>query len=192
MVFVYLDEHDQGKEDWTVYRQIVITISMYFHMGTIWLLKKPGFHHDGVQSLLKFITYINAYNLVFSLIFETSHFLELLVDYDESYHGNNDDGYLQPVQIASPHGNQSYFLVSFSTSFAIAHSNLWFLSQFWEWTQKKTNRNKMSDSRYQQSHSSGHHHHQRYGMNKHAIPLETPGKGSKTITILRDEYNYDY
>ena len=83
--------------------------------------------------MLKFITYINAYNLVFLLIFETSHFLELLVDYDVS--SQNDQG-LTPHLAASPDGNQSYFLVSFSTSFAIAHSNLWFLSQFWEWTQK--------------------------------------------------------
>merc|ERR1711933_271190 len=120
-----------GISDWTVYRQIVITISMYFQMATLWLLKKPGFHHDGIQFLLRFVTYINAYNLIFSLIFETSHFLELLMAH------NHIEEVAPSVNAVSEHGNQSYFLVSFSTSFAIAHSNLWFLSQYWEWTQKK-------------------------------------------------------
>merc|ERR1719203_1245276 len=111
LIFVYLDAHQQTSEeaydngdDWTVDRQIVITVSMYFYMATLWLLKKPGFHHDGVDFLLKFITYINAYNLIFSLIFETSHFLELLMDHNQIE---------QAMNAVSEHGNQSYFLVSF-------------------------------------------------------------------------------
>merc|ERR1712154_187620 len=55
LIFVYLDEPGDSGNDFTVYRQIVITISMYFHMATLWLLKKPGFHHDGIHFLLKFI-----------------------------------------------------------------------------------------------------------------------------------------
>merc|ERR1712228_307665 len=181
LIFVYLDEHEQddydGGDDWTVLRQIVITISMYFHMTTLWLLKKPGFHHDGIQFMLKFVTYINAYNLIFSLIFETSHFLQLLMD-----HGDIEEAIEPLLSAMSEHGNQSYFLVSFSTSFAIAHSNLWFLSQFWEWTQKKSNRFKMSDSKYL----------------KEAIPLETPhhfddndgDRNAKQISIVRrEQYN---
>ena len=181
-----MDEHENDKEDWTVYRQIAITITMYFHMATIWLLKKPGFHHDGVQFLLKFITYINAYNLVFSLIFETSHFLQLLVD-------DSSQSDLTQVIAASPNeGNQSYFLVSFSTSFAIAHSNLWFLSQFWEWTQKKYNQNKMSsDSKHSSYGMTQLHRNSHYqGMGKTAIALETPHH--KQISILRDEHNIFY
>merc|ERR1712129_326407 len=132
---------------------------------------KPAFHHDGVHFLLKFIAYINAYNLIFSLIFETSHFLELLMDHNQIE---------QAQQALDEHSNQSYFLVSFSTSFAIAHSNLWFLSQFWEWTQKKSNRFKMSESKYPT-------------MMKDAIPLETPaqfGGHDKQIHIVRRE-QYD-
>ena len=74
-------------------------------MATLWLLKKPGFYHDGVAFLLKFITYINAYNLVFSLIFETSHFLELLRDHDDD---DYEDNQLIPHQTAIHRNNALY------------------------------------------------------------------------------------
>eukprot|EP01084_Bolivina_argentea_P304503 525894_1 len=184
LIFVYLDEHQQGhSEDWTVYRQIIITITMYFHMITLWLLKKPPYTDDGVQFLLKFITYINAYNLIFSLIFETSHFLELLTHHDDYQQDINNINNI--IVAPSEHGNQSYFLVSFSTSFAIAHSNLWFLSQYWEWTQKKSNRNKMSDSRQIHLHSKSRHNHNSH-MGKNAIPLKN---NFKQITLISNEYN---
>jgi len=168
--FVYLYEHDKGNEDWSVYRQIVITVTMYFHMGTLWLLRKPGYYHDGIQFLLKFITYINAYNLVFSLIFETDHFLDLF----EKVTYSSDS--LHPALSAGDDGSsQSYFLVGFSTSFAVAHSNLWFLSQFWEWTQKRVGRKSTSS----------------HAVSKKSIKLLTPSHFSemKDLSSIRNEYN---
>merc|ERR1719474_2048827 len=167
--FVYLYEHEKGHEDWTVYRQIVITVTMYFHMGTLWLLKKPGYHHDGIQFLLKFITSINGYNLAFSLIFETSHFLDLF----EKVRSDSSSDSLYPAYSAGDGGasTQSYFLVSFSTSFAVAHSNLWFLSQFWEWTQKKTDRGSFGRKKH-----------------KHSIKLITPSQFNemKQLSAVRN------
>ncbi len=180
LIFVYLDEKEQGHiadDDWSIYRQLIITFTMYFHMITLWLLKKPAFNHDGVQFLLKFITYINAYNLVYSLIFETSHFLELFTDDVAEHEAADLYSMKQFGAAAAAHANQSYFAVSFSTSFAIAHSNLWFLSQFWEWTQKTSNRFKMSSESRQ---------HGRDHMGKDAIALKTP---HKQISVIRDEYN---
>ena len=77
-------------------------------------------------------------------------------------------------------------MVSFSTSFAIAHSNLWFLSQFWEWTQKKHNRNKMSSDSKHNKHGMSRLLHSGHGMGKHAIALETPH--NKQISIFPSVY----
>ena len=173
--FVYLYEHAKDHEDWTVYRQIVVTVTMYFHMGCLWMLKKPGYYHDGIQFLLKFITYINGYNLVFSLIFETSHFLDLF----EKVTSDTSSGSVYPVQNAGDDGStQSYFLVSFSTSFAVAHSNLWFLGQFWEWTQRRADR---------KSTGFKHHHSNPKGSGK----LMTPNQFSemKQLSTVRNEYS---
>ena len=108
-------------DKWSAWRQFTIAISLIIQLIALLFYKKPKNKNNDIfickgqlplYLLFNWIVFINAYNLIWSIIFETDHFLHFI----------SDDSIIT-----------SYLLWEFSFAFCVLHSDLWALSQFVEY-----------------------------------------------------------